>query len=341
MIPTNKGYILMGLQGVKGSAVTTPDLAVPFLDDGFSTNQQINGLKDGGDNEYLLENMKMEHRENFSFSINARPDIATYLTAFMLGDRTVTATADPYTHTITRGEREWLTIERQLTTTSYQRLVDCKFENMTITGEAGKPVRISVDGNALTATMRTTGYSETYDTERTFMFYDGSSRFKIDTTNSSLIKGFSINININSGGGLRDDRYEIIDLPDFNYSVDCTLDIYTTDTTRFKKINYNTSTTPQPDFATGAFEVDCQYSSTTTRQLKITVPNLTWQSIGGVNMNPEGSTMVESIAGVAVKQSTTELMTIVCQNSVNTDGLQDNDDNYLLDNNDQVLIGVY
>jgi hypothetical protein len=58
-------------------------------------------------------------------------------------------------------------------------------------------------------------------------------------------------------------------------------------------------------------------------------------------MNPEGSTMVESIAGVAVKQSTTELMTIVCQNSINTDGLQDNDDNYLLDNNDQILIGVY
>jgi hypothetical protein len=342
MKPTNKGYILMGLQGTKGSACTTPDLAIPYLDESFNTGQQINALKDSGDNEYLLDNMKMEHRENFGFTVNARPELSTYLCAYMLGKDVLSATADPYTHTITRGdERYWLTLDRQLTTTVYQRLVDTKFENVIISGEAGKPVKISVDGSALTATMRTTGYTDTYDTERPYMFYDGSSRFKIDTTTSALIKGFQIKVNINSGGGLRDDQFEFIDLPDFNYSVDCMLDLYTTTITRFKKINYNSSTIPQEDLATGAFEIDCQYASTTTRQLKITIPKINWQSISGVNLNPEGVTMIESIAGVAVKQSTTELMTIVCQNGLNKTTIDDNDDLFILDNNNQVLIGVF
>ena len=331
---------MLGQQGVKGTPAT-PDIAIPYLDDGFSTNQQGQGLKAGGDNEYLKENMKMEHREAFSFSVNARPDIVTYLNTYMLGTDTISGTADPYTHTITRNERNWLTMERELSATAVQRLVDCKFENMTITGEAGQPLKINIDGNALTATMRTTAQTPSYDTEKPFMFYDGASRFKIDTTNSSLIRGFEIKVNVNSGGGLRDDRFEILDLPDFNYSVSCSLDIYTSDLTRFKKVNYNASTTPQADFSTGAFEIDCQYVLTSTRQFKITIPNLDWQSIGGVALNPGGATMIESIAGVAVKLDTTELMTMVCKNSINEDGIQDNDLLFIADSDGQTITGVY
>jgi len=331
---------MVGLQSGK-SATATPDIAIPFLDDGFNTNMQITGLKDGGDNEYLRENFKMEHREKFSFSVNARPDIFCYLSAFMLGNMATTGTADPYTHTITRNERDWLTIERKLNCTTIQRLISCKFENMTVSGEAGQPIKITMDGNALDTIIRTTALSPSYDTEKPFMFYDGSSRFKIDTTNTSYIKGFEIKVNVNSGGGLRDDQTEIIDLPDFNYSVDCSLDTYTSDFTRFKKINYNASTTPQEALATGAFEIDCQYILTTTRQLKITIPLLTYQSISGITLNPGGATMSESFAGVAVKQSTTDLITMVCMNSINEDGIQDNDLLYIADNTDQVIQGVY
>ncbi len=340
MKPTNQGSIMMGLQGEKGTPAT-PTISIAYLDDGFSTNQQMTGLKDGGDNEYLTENMKLEHRESFSFSVNARPDVATFLNAYMLGSSVITGAGDPYTHTITRDERQWLTMERELSATAVQRLVDCKFENVTITGESGQPIKITVDGNALTATIKTTAQAASYDIEKPFMYYDGASRFKIDTTNSSHIRGFEVRININSGGGLRDDRFKILDLPDFNYSVSCSLDIYTSDLTRFKKVNYNASTIPQEDFSTGAFEIDCQYVLTSTRQFKLTIPNLTWQSIGGVLLNPGGATMIETIAGVAVKQSTTELMTIVCQNSLNEDGIQDNDLLYIIDNDGQVIQGVY
>ena len=63
MKQTNQGYIMMGLQSGKG-AVCTPDIAIPYLDDSFSTDQQAEALKSGGDNEYLLEHAKTEHKEN-------------------------------------------------------------------------------------------------------------------------------------------------------------------------------------------------------------------------------------------------------------------------------------
>jgi len=331
----------MGRQSGKGFPAT-PDIAIPYLDDGFNTAQQSNSLKSGGDNEYLISNMKMEHREKFGYTVFARPNMCNYLSAYMLGTDVITGTADPYTHTITRGDRDWLTVERQLSSTVYQRLVDCKLENMTISGEAGQPVKITVEGEALTATLRTTGQTLSYDdSDKTFMFYDGSSRFKIDTTNSAMIKGFEVKVNVNSGGGLRDDRFSIIDLPDYNYSVDCTLELYTSNLTRFKKITYNASTVPQADFSTGAVEIDCQYVLTSTRQLKITVPTLIWESIGGIALNPDGATMSESIAGPATKQATTDLMTMVIMNTANTDGIEDNLDIFITDNDDKIIKGVY
>jgi hypothetical protein len=339
MKPTNKGYIYMGIQSAKGY-YGEPNIAIPFLDDGFSVSQQSNTLRDGQDNDYMIEDIKMEHRETFAFSVYARPDICSYLGHFVLGDYSVTATGDPYTRTMTRGEREWLTVERQLSTTFYQRLVDCKIENMTISGEAGRPVKVTIDGNALTATIRTTGGSENYATDKPFMFYHGTGRFDIDGSTSSYIKGFEVNIKVNSGGGLRDDRFEIVDLPDFGYSVDCSLELYTSSLTRLKKVNYNTSTTPQGDFSTGSIDIDCQYVQTSTRQLKITIPKISWQSISGDNLNPAGATMTESIAGVALKQSTTDLLTLTTMGSLNIDYIVDNNDEYITDNNDQVLIGV-
>lgn len=308
---------MMGLQSGKGSTAT-PNIAVPFLDDGFNTKIQMKNLKDSGDNEYLLENFKMEHKESFGFSFNARPDIVSYLSAFMLGDSAIAGDGDPYTHTITRDERSWLTMERKLNTTIIQRLIDCKFENMTIAGETGKVIKITIDGNALDSLIKTTALSPSYDIEKPFMFYHGKSRFKIDTTNSSYIKGFEIKVNVNSGSGLKDDQFEIIDLPDFNYSVNCTLDLYTSDFTRFKKINYNASTTPQETLSTGSFEIDCQYVSTTTRQFKMIIPLMTYKSINGITLDPSGKTMSENIAGIAVKQNTTDLMTITCKNSIST-----------------------
>ena len=68
---------------------------------------------------------------------------------------------------------------------------------------------------------------------------------------------------------------------------------------------------------------------------------MTWESIGGVNLNPSGAKMIEFIAGIAVKKDTTELMTIVTKSSINEDGIQDNNDLFILDNDEQILIGVH
>lgn len=331
---------MFSLQGGK-NAVSTPDITVPFLDDGFNTGMEIANLKEGGDQEYHLDNVKMAHREKFSFSLYARPDIFYYLSSYTMGTDTLSGTTIPYTHTITRSNRRWITVERKLNTTVVQRLTDCKIESMGIIGEAGKPVRLNVTGEALTATIKTTAQTPSCDTAAPYMFYNGQGRFKIDTTTDEQVKGFDINIKINSGGGLRDDEYKLSDLPDFNFSVDCSVDLNTSNFTRWKKINYNANTTPQETLTTGALEIDLQQILTTTKQAKITIPYLVYQPIDGITLNPEGNTMTESIAGIGMKQNTTEIITMVFTNTYNEIGIIDSDDYFIQDNDGNTITGVY
>lgn len=337
---------MLGLQSARGS-VATPTIAVPFISESWNTNQEINNLRDGGDDstgsaDSIIDNIKMMHKEEFSFSCYAKPDISYYLSAYFMGWESITTTSGACIHDIHKGgesERRWLTIERKLNTTFVQRLVDCKIEELSFSGESGQPVRIDIAGNGLSTQIRTTDLSPSYESGNPFMFYDGNGTFKIDGNISSHLKSFNVRFNINSGGGLKDDTYKLVDLPDFSYSIDANLESVTSSFTRFKQINYNTSTVMQDEFATGTVLIDLRM--TTTRRLIIGLENFLYQSCG-MNLNPGGGTLSETFAGIVVRTTSSPLYGYIqCYNSVNEAGIEDNGDPFIADNDDRVIIGVH
>lgn len=315
MIKTNEGYIIIGKQAAKGSA-TTPTVIIPFLDEGFNVGHNVTILNEGQDNNYKSVNIKTMHSENFSFSCYARPNYTSYLLGWFLGDSAVVGGADPYTHTLTRDERAWLTIRRKLDTSVVHELYDSKIDKISIEGVSGQPLKLMVSGKACNADIIATENVIAYEDRNPFTFFNGEGRFKFATTADRLIKDFNISLSIDNGE-LVDDEFQVADLVDMDYNADITANFFTEDTARWKKVTYDSSTVPQENVYTGAFEIDCQYLQTSTRQLKVEIPLIKYEPVN-INLSGLAQIMTEGVAGVAEKQATTELVTITCMNNIAT-----------------------
>lgn len=309
---------MLGLQSAIGSTAT-PDISIPYTVDGFSIEMDTQVLQDGGNNFYNLEELKTLHRDSFSFSCYARPVLAAQLIAYMLGSVTISGTTDPYTHTITRDERQYLTVERKLYDSLVQRISDCKINTVTLSANAGQPITMNINGVGVSTALRTTELTPSYSTDAPFLFYHGAGRFKYATTADENVRSFSVTFSMIEQAEQIDDEFQLADFPDMGFGVDCTFQIYFNGSDRWKEINYYNTTSQSENLKTAALELDLQYTdSGNTRQLKITIPELLFKPINSVRLSPSVDTYIEDVAGVALKQSTTELVTVTCKNSLST-----------------------
>lgn len=307
-------------QAVKGTAVT-PDISIPYLSEKFKTAQKITVLNQ--DNNLSIENIKESHSEKFGFSCFGRPDIVCYLLAYFLGDDTKAGGADPYTHTVIRKEdgRAWLTLQRKIDTSFVQQLQDSKIKSVTFSGNAGKPLKVDVDGVSLGSgtIIGTVEETPSYEIGKPFMFYHGDGRFKFAGGVESLIKEFKIKINIGNEE-LKNSNMILEDIYETDFDIDVTFDLYA-DTTKFKNVNYYGTNSVSESVYTASCELDFRYTENVAddRQLKIEIPKVMWKSISGIGLKSKPDYMTESVAGIAEKLATTEIITATCKNSLAND----------------------
>ena len=80
---TNKGYIGYGKQTVKGTPVV-PAVFAKYLEENFNTESEQSAIREGGDDELVVTQIKNLHRERTGVKVIARPNIAAYLFAYLL-----------------------------------------------------------------------------------------------------------------------------------------------------------------------------------------------------------------------------------------------------------------
>ena len=322
MLITNKGYIGIAKQTGKGSAAATSDIFIKYLDESFKTERNTTPLREGGDGEMVVTQILNVHKEKFQFKVIARPRIAAYLFAWILGEDTKSGGADPYTHVLTRsvGGRCWLTIRRKLDTNVIQKLTDCKIEKITFEGEAGKECIFTVDGIGLSSAIESSEETATYETMRPFVFYHGHGRFKVESAATSNIKKFSVQYGIKSQEGMQTDNFLIEDLPDLMIDGDVALDLYASDTTFWKKANYNNTAAPVETVYSGAFELDLRQTETATddRGIKIEVGKFFWNPVD-LGLKGAAEVMTNTIAGVMAKPAAGEMFQVTCKNDISAD----------------------
>jgi len=310
-ILSSEQIIGIGKQSAKGVPQTTPAVFIKYLEGSFTTEMDTSALREGGDDEQIGVVNKNMHREKFAFKANCRPQLVNYMLAWLLGGEIVTGAGDPFTHTITRtaNGRPYLTIRRGLTTGKLQQLEDCKIEKVTIEGEAGKEVTISVEGSGLTANILGTLDVPTFEATQIFMFYDGKDKFVLDSGVTKCIKQFTIDITVASQEGLQGDEVTIKDLQDLKLDIE--------GSANWQDANYNGQTSIQEDLKSSNFIVDLLYTESVAddRGFKITIGKFFWNPVD-LPPNAEPNVNEETIAGIAIRPDAGDIIEVVIKNSL-------------------------
>ncbi|MGE4334581.1 MAG: phage tail tube protein [Pigmentiphaga sp.] len=83
----------------------------------------------------------------------------------------------PYSHILMPGDygdMTWLSIERSIADQIVERMIDCRIASVQLVGEAGLPLRVTVNYLGITSQKLAAAQTPTYETEMPFVFHQGS-----------------------------------------------------------------------------------------------------------------------------------------------------------------------
>jgi len=190
-------------QTAKGSAAATAVFAVPLVGGNVMPERTVNDLE-----ETTTTRLRAQSYASL-VSVTGEPEYAVRLPSLglllygALGAKAVTGAADPYTHTFTLANAQpWFTLWRQVAELVYERLVDIK-TNLTLTSEAGQPVKASfslsgLTPSSLTLTTHTTAMASVItDNGDQLMHYDAAGAFLRETVSQPTFERVVVSINNN------------------------------------------------------------------------------------------------------------------------------------------------
>ena len=190
-------------QSAKGTPAATAVYAVPLLGGNIMPARTVNDLEETTTTRLRAQSyaslVAVEGEPEYAVRL---PSLGLLLYAAM-GAKAVTGAADPYTHTFTLANAQpWFTMWRQAADLVYERFVDVK-TNLTLTSEAGQPVKATFSLSGNTATSQTSASHTTAmasvitDNGDTLMHYDGAGAFLFETVAVSSIERIVLSINNN------------------------------------------------------------------------------------------------------------------------------------------------
>jgi hypothetical protein len=329
---SNIGYIGFGKQTTKGTPVV-PQTFVKYLSDESGTEIDVERISEGGDGRFANSTtvVKTQHREKVSFSTYVRTDEAANLFAALLGKDTPSSlTTTPFYHTIsiattdqpTTPLQPWLTVQKMLTSTTnskVQRIQDVKLSSISVEGEAGQPVTMSVEGTGLDGNLITTDATPSYQTGNPLSFYHGIFQINQSTTSNCDIKSFNLTINAENAEDIQTCNLTREDNINLRYAVDIDLTLNYKDYTEMARSNYAAGTSSTEDFSDGSVNIILNRDAATTSEdrVQINVPKVRYMA-HTVNLDPAPNVLEQPLTGIGLKQATTDLVTVTVYNTIAT-----------------------
>ncbi len=136
----------------------------------------------------------------------------------------MTGASDPYTHTFTVAtSRPWLTFWRSIGALLFERSADCKVNTLTISGESGKPLRVTADVLGLTPVFKTAAEATaTIEVTNRMMHYNGVGALMLEGSAVADIRGFQLVIS-NNGEVIPGDNLTGIDISEGELTAQLTI----------------------------------------------------------------------------------------------------------------------
>jgi len=349
---TNLGYMGIGKKQ-RTTAITTPTCYLPILEE--NTNPMYNEihLDECGQGLYQGNTKWMKTKKycDVNFSQYLYPRTGAELTAAFMGRSTFTASLPTTVNVHTMGfvatqdqlttpRQKWMTIEKSLrmsaaptSTIFVERYYGVKFRSLTLEGEAGQPVKITMDGIGRDVSIHTTARTDTYEANNPFMFFNGNGKYVVGMTTSSFatksfdVKSFNVKLNFNNDEEVQTDEFTNRDIVQQTLSAEVTVGLYFTDYWNYVRSKYGLTTSSTGAISTsyheseGALEIDLAYGGTgavatamtsNLRRYKLRITKMKLMP-HNLNMNNAPETMIEELSGIALKKNTTtQLWDIEC-----------------------------
>lgn len=315
------GYIGIGKQSAKGTAVA-PTHFVRYTDNtGMSPEQEVETVRfGGGDDAYATFAYKARFTPDGEFATFARPDIAGLLFTLLLGQDAVSGTG-PYTHTITPSTREalpWCSIEQSIAGVVRRRIQDCRIQQITVSGEAGQPIVLEVTYLGTTEA-EVTASSESYEVDDPFLFWQGTYTLDgVDVTGAIT----QFELTISNVFDDEDQTADIVraDIPLIHREIEGSITVKFEDASWWKKAFYGgpSGTAPDKNVYRGSINITQSYGSgADQRGLTINVPTIGLvRSVAELDPGSTNSQEYE-ISFVGLK-GTSDFVTVTVVNGVPT-----------------------
>jgi hypothetical protein len=308
---SSNGYIGLEWQSVQGTA-KTPTTFIPIsAEEGIEQVQELLEVRDMTGDRELGSIHKVQHKPGGSFQTYARPSIGAELLTYVLGEESVSGSAAPYTHTITRADSiPYITVERKLD--NIERFVGCKINQIVISGNTGQPVLMDTTFMASDSVIMPSAATASYETNEPFFFHDGV--YTLDSGAIVTISAFTITIN-NNLEQIFTTGYKPNNLMEGPFDLEVTMRLkFASSDTLYPKVLFGSATALVDTLADGDFTVDLSYgASTTLRQLKFQIPYMKHLGITK-HLDPATKAVYLDLRSKAY-YSTSEIITVTAKNT--------------------------
>lgn len=262
--------------------------------------------------------MKESQKYDMSFTCFARPDIAGFLFAMLLGVDEVMGAEDPYTHTITPHETTipWLTVERHVQGIGLvERIIDCRVQQIEISGESLKPITMAVALRGIDGKIEAAPGTPTYETSMPFVFFNGT--YTVDGAAINTIQNFRLTFTNELAEDLFATKTTRVDLPILARRISGQFTMLLENADHYKKVFYGTDGIPAKTLAEGSLDIDLLYQENTKdRELKITIP-VVYHVNAPVELNADPGELAVQCS-IEAKKGTEPLVTVVAKNATAT-----------------------
>ncbi len=311
-IPSNIGWIAMAKQTAKGSAASAPTVKLLVRSGGIGPQKGTSryettdiGRAPGG---MFVNNVGVQG----AFECYAEPGAMALLWYLLLGAN-ADAGAGPYTHTATPStDIPYCTIWDSTGGTLTEKYVDCKIGSLTLSGDAGNPLIVSIDNVfGLAATYADTGADALAALAPAgYLFYEAQGAFKYDTVAQTTHR-FSMTFD-NNLSPYQADAITYSDVDPGNITIDASFECRWTGPTAFpayKTEFYGGGTTLVSTVPSNhAFQVI--WTRTSSLKLQLDLPQTKWvvtrpeKDSGGDPLNAAVSMFAEKPSGSAMITAT-------------------------------------
>lgn len=310
-------YFAIGKQSAKDSEATT-FLFLRHLDGtGLELDTQIQTEREGGDGQEVGLVYKSAISMDGAAVANARPEYAARVLAYILGANaagTVPAgsagasvcqiqVAAP---TSLGASGAYLTLE-QMFGDKIERVSNAQPNEVTIEGEAGRPIKISANfvggGTPYARNAAASALTPTRETGQPF-FYPGAS-VTIDGAGNTKITKFKQTIRRTLDEDIRTTQLFREDVVALNFDTDLEFTLKYEDATLYDKIQMGGGTVVPIDLATGSFQIfSAQGAGTTYRFIETNVPVHRYTGARLNKLDPDGKTVYIDVTAMGVKGAT-------------------------------------